>query len=102
MGVIGCPNLPFDTAYVKETIVDTNGYGCLLSAVKGQGAFVRRMEVGGLGPPRKVSHEKPEEIRIIQPSNSSYDFETNAKLLIGRARTGLGRGSGLLRSDLWH
>jgi 3'(2'), 5'-bisphosphate nucleotidase len=80
VGVIGCPNLPFDTAHVKETIVDTDGYGCLLSAVKGQGAFVRKMEADGLGPPRKVSHEKPEVIRIVQPSNSSYDFENQRKV----------------------
>jgi 3'(2'), 5'-bisphosphate nucleotidase len=80
VGVIGCPNLPFDSGHVKETVVDSDGYGCLLSAVKGQGAFVRKMEADRLGPPKKVSHEKPEVIRIVQPSNTSYDFENQRKV----------------------
>ena len=67
MGVIGCPNLPFDNVHLQEAIVDSDGYGCLLSAVKGQGAFVRKMEADRLGPPRKVSHGKREVIRIVKP-----------------------------------
>jgi len=74
------PNLPFDSAHAKETVVESDGHGCLLSAVKGQGTFVRKMEADRLGPPRKVCHEKPEVIRLVQPSNSTYDFESQRKV----------------------
>jgi 3'(2'), 5'-bisphosphate nucleotidase len=59
VGVIGCPNLDFDVngalgQYVHEDHVDEEGCGVVLSAVKGQGTYVRSMQVSGLGEPRRV------------------------------------------------
>ncbi|OCL05551.1 carbohydrate phosphatase [Glonium stellatum] len=80
VGVVGCPNAPFDVAQVKETVVDSDGYGSLLSAVKGHGTFVWKMGVERLGPPRKIFHKQPTAIRIVQPSNSAYDFGGRRKV----------------------
>lgn len=60
VGVIGCPNLAFDVhgplgkSRVHEDLVDEEGYGVVLSAVKGQGTFVREMRESGWGEARKV------------------------------------------------
>ncbi|KAM7204220.1 hypothetical protein V8F20_003633 [Naviculisporaceae sp. PSN 640] len=45
VGVLGCPNLklPEDGRPVEETNIDEDGVGLLLSAVKGQGAWIRGM-----------------------------------------------------------
>jgi 3'(2'), 5'-bisphosphate nucleotidase len=90
VGVVGCPNLPFEAAAaspsafveISESLVDTDGHGCVLSAVKGHGAFVRKMGAKDhLGPPRRVAMIESndpgiaERIRLVQPSNKSYDAE---------------------------
>ncbi|KEF59971.1 3'(2'),5'-bisphosphate nucleotidase [Exophiala aquamarina CBS 119918] len=89
VGVVGCPNLPFDAAVspsefaeVSENLVDTDGHGCILSAVKGCGAFVRKMGAKDyLGPPTRVAIIESNDtgiakrIRLVQPSNKSYDAE---------------------------
>jgi len=75
VGVIGCPNLPFEASQVSESVVDADGHGCLLSAVRNHGAFVRKMEANKLGPPRRISPGVPEVIRLVQPSNKSYAAE---------------------------
>ncbi|KAJ8117634.1 hypothetical protein OPT61_g1213 [Boeremia exigua] len=60
LGVIGCPNLAFDVqgplgqSRVHEDLVDETGYGVVLSAVKGQGTYVRSMTEDGWGGARKV------------------------------------------------
>jgi 3'(2'), 5'-bisphosphate nucleotidase len=60
VGVIGCPNLAFDTqspigqTKVHEDSVDETGYGVVLSAVQGQGTYVRSMHAHGTGKPRRV------------------------------------------------
>ncbi|KAH7389320.1 hypothetical protein DE146DRAFT_160183 [Phaeosphaeria sp. MPI-PUGE-AT-0046c] len=61
VGVVGCPNLAFDTAGplrdtpVHEDQVDSDGFGILLSAVKGQGTFIRSMNERELSsPPRQI------------------------------------------------
>jgi 3'(2'), 5'-bisphosphate nucleotidase len=80
LGVIGCPNLPFDAAHVNESIADVESYGCLLNAVKNHGSFVREMKANQLGLPRNLTHNNVEVIHIVQPSNSSYDFEKQQKV----------------------
>ena len=87
LGVVGCPNLPFEAdfssdTHVSESAVDSNGYGSLVSAVKDHGAFVRKMEFNGhVDSPSKitmVATNDPgttERIRLVMPSNSSYDVE---------------------------
>lgn len=71
LGVTGCPNLNVDVSRfgeseagrggeervrvrVHEDLVDADGYGVVLSAVRGQGTYVRRMYEGGLGQARKI------------------------------------------------
>jgi 3'(2'), 5'-bisphosphate nucleotidase len=56
VGVIGCPNLAFDLdqTSIHEDQVDEYGYGVVLSAVKGQGTFIRTMGASALGEPRHV------------------------------------------------
>lgn len=60
VGVVGCPNLAFDVrgplrVPIHEDQVDQTGYGVVLSAVKGQGTYVRSMQSDGLGGPRRVN-----------------------------------------------
>lgn len=44
LGVLGCPNLKLDAAgHVRETSVDKDGLGIMLSAVKGQGVTTRTL-----------------------------------------------------------
>ncbi|KAF1921717.1 hypothetical protein BDU57DRAFT_59375 [Ampelomyces quisqualis] len=60
VGVVGCPNLSFDPnsplreTPVHEDQVDSTGLGVVLSAVKGQGTFIRSMHETTLGSPRHV------------------------------------------------
>jgi 3'(2'), 5'-bisphosphate nucleotidase len=60
VGVVGCPNLAFDVhgalgeTRVHEDQVDQTGFGVLVSAVKGQGTFVRSMREHGLGDARRI------------------------------------------------
>ncbi|KAF2677279.1 carbohydrate phosphatase [Lentithecium fluviatile CBS 122367] len=64
VGVIGCPNLAFDTqspigqTRVHEDSVDESGHGVVLSAVNGQGTHVRSMHADGLGEARRVEHQQ--------------------------------------------
>ncbi|OJJ46389.1 hypothetical protein ASPZODRAFT_151948 [Penicilliopsis zonata CBS 506.65] len=43
VGVLGCPNLSLATGQVSEEAVDRDGNGYMLSAVTGEGAYLRRM-----------------------------------------------------------
>ncbi|KAK7431080.1 hypothetical protein QQZ08_002361 [Neonectria magnoliae] len=54
LGVLGCPNLRLQDGHVKESNVDTDGLGILLSAVKGQGSSIRTMTAHGLEPARPL------------------------------------------------
>lgn len=60
VGVVGCPNLAFNVhgslreTPIHEDQVDTTGYGVILSAVKGQGTYVRSMQEYHLGQSRLV------------------------------------------------
>lgn len=59
VGVIGCPNLSFEKPEKKicEDDVDVDGYGVVLSAVKGQGTSVQEMHIRSLGNPRKIKRQ---------------------------------------------
>jgi 3'(2'), 5'-bisphosphate nucleotidase len=82
VGVIGCPNLPLrDTAQeVSDNAADVDGYGCLLSAVRNRGSSVREMKADGLGSPRPIHHDNVETVRLIEPSNTAYDFEKHRQV----------------------
>jgi 3'(2'), 5'-bisphosphate nucleotidase len=60
VGVVGCPNLAFDIhgplreTPVHEDQVDSSGFGVLLSAVKGNGTFIRSMTTQSLSAPRNI------------------------------------------------
>jgi 3'(2'), 5'-bisphosphate nucleotidase len=77
VGVIGCPNLAFDVegplgqSRVHEDLVDEEGYGVVLSAVQGQGTYVRTMTENGWGHGRKVDlstlpERKLEELNFVE------------------------------------
>ncbi|KAF1834998.1 carbohydrate phosphatase [Decorospora gaudefroyi] len=60
VGVIACPNLGFDIqgplrqTRIHEDLVDKDGYGVVLSAVKGQGTYIRSANAAGLGEARHI------------------------------------------------
>jgi 3'(2'), 5'-bisphosphate nucleotidase len=54
VGVLGCPNLNLETGRVDEKIVDTEGMGFMISAVKGEGAVIRPMGTGALQSGRAI------------------------------------------------
>ncbi|PVI07821.1 carbohydrate phosphatase [Periconia macrospinosa] len=64
LGVIGCPNLAYrdtddgsgSSQRIHEDLVDTEGYGVVLSAFKGRGTYIRKMLADGLGEPKKMQH----------------------------------------------
>jgi 3'(2'), 5'-bisphosphate nucleotidase len=70
VGVIGCPNLAYrhssDDASAESTaprrihedLVDTDGYGVVLSAIQGHGTYVRKMLADGTGEPKRVQHDQ--------------------------------------------
>lgn len=77
VGVVGCPNLAFDTTSplrdteIHEERVDGEGYGVVLSAVKGQGTYVREMKSSGFGEPRRVDlstlpMKKPADLKFVE------------------------------------
>lgn len=74
VGVIGCPNLAFDVAGplgqpITEDCVDEDGFGVVVSAVKGQGTYVRQMLADGLAEPRHV-----DLAQLPSKSQSTLDF----------------------------
>jgi len=54
VGVIGCPMLRIEDGKIGEEIVDSEGYGLILSAKRGKGAMVRSIGKGGLQPGQKI------------------------------------------------
>ncbi|KAE8145082.1 hypothetical protein BDV25DRAFT_134093 [Aspergillus avenaceus] len=53
VGVVGYPNLIFDDPDISEEVVDEKGFGMMLSAVKGKGAYKRQMTKSSLLSPQK-------------------------------------------------
>lgn len=83
LGVIGCPNLKFDSTRADEEVIDEDGMGCMFSAVKGEGAFRRRMGEGGLEPAQKLMREpkiggKLENLEFV---DSAMSRSTNHELV---------------------
>ena len=50
IGVMGCPNISPKVTTVEEMVVDNEGYGMMLSAVRGQGVVARSIGTGSLLP----------------------------------------------------
>ncbi|CZR62161.1 related to myo-inositol-1(or 4)-monophosphatase [Phialocephala subalpina] len=76
VGVLGCPNIKAGSSEVREELIDRDGLGVLLSAVKGQGSFQRSMSLDGLGEPKKMEMLKDvgsvNELRYVNSMASSY------------------------------
>ncbi|KEF54843.1 3'(2'), 5'-bisphosphate nucleotidase [Exophiala aquamarina CBS 119918] len=49
VGVLGCPNISAEMTRVSENDVDGNGFGIVLTAVRGRGSMIRTMSLRGLG-----------------------------------------------------
>ncbi|KAF2127200.1 carbohydrate phosphatase [Dothidotthia symphoricarpi CBS 119687] len=71
VGVIGCPNLAFDVhgplgqMRLHEDHVDEAGYGVVLSAVEGQGTYVRAMHADTLGESRRIDLTQLETRELV-------------------------------------
>ncbi|KOS22916.1 hypothetical protein ESCO_003381 [Escovopsis weberi] len=74
VGVVGCPNLPINpTAPLHNRDVDLSGEGCILHAVRGEGAFIRPMHADTasslssrrLGPHQPDLGSSPPDIRFV-------------------------------------
>ncbi|KAJ5273561.1 3(2)-5-bisphosphate nucleotidase [Penicillium angulare] len=75
LGVIGCPNLQLGSGPVSEDLVDRDGYGQLLTAIAGQGAFIQPMGTGALLPGKQLDPvlqiTETSEIRLVDTQESS-------------------------------
>lgn len=72
VGVVGYPNLVDETAIVHEDAIDQEGYGLLVSAVKGQGASKRVMRCSGLQPAKKLVQMRIDELVFVESLASPY------------------------------
>ncbi|KAE8379493.1 hypothetical protein BDV26DRAFT_164695 [Aspergillus bertholletiae] len=83
VGVIGCPNLAFESTSVHEDVIDKDGYGVMLFAVKGQGAYIQQMTLSGLGPAQRISlspwQRMGEEIMLAESSTSDVIHQEKHK-----------------------
>ena len=74
LGVLGCPNLSLSTGRVEESIVDKEGLGYILSAVRGQGSTIQTMTLAGLEKslplPHLTSPSDPKDIHIVNYAKS--------------------------------
>ncbi|KAK5048534.1 hypothetical protein LTR84_005624 [Exophiala bonariae] len=55
LGVLGCPNISSNMTRISETDIDHEGFGIMLSAVRGRGVTIRSMAPEGLGDPTPLS-----------------------------------------------
>ncbi|KAH8425612.1 inositol monophosphatase family protein [Aspergillus melleus] len=72
VGVVGYPNLKDGGAVVHEDAIDDEGYGLLVSAVKGQGASKRAMRRSGLQPAEKLVQVSADELVFVESLASPY------------------------------
>jgi 3'(2'), 5'-bisphosphate nucleotidase len=86
VGVIGCPNLNLSTGKISEENADNAGNGQMLSAIKGGGAIIRPLGLGGLQPSRPISKREdisanPATLDFVESGNSkSVDLEFHRKV----------------------
>lgn len=104
LGVLGCPNLNLETGRVSETVVDADGLGIMLSAVKGQGATMRTMTLAGkLEEARPIVrlHVAPtkalDEVHIVDSTIS----KTTRNDLVRKLADRLGVKAAFPGTDMW-
>jgi 3'(2'), 5'-bisphosphate nucleotidase len=74
LGVLACPNLRLDNGRVRETSVDNDGLGVMVSAVKGQGATLRHLSRNGeLPQPTPL-----ERLRLPAPGSPPHVVDSKA------------------------
>lgn len=85
LGVLGCPNLKLGEGPVSEQTVDRDGYGQLLTAIAGHGAFIAPLGTGALQAPRALEKippvEKASDVRFVDTREaSSHNVEIHARV----------------------
>ncbi|KAJ5807039.1 Inositol monophosphatase [Penicillium riverlandense] len=90
IGVLGCPNLLPGVDRVAEDVIDRDGYGLLLHAVAGQGAFIRPMGRGALLPTQPLAQvpqvSETKDLRFVDTQASTspnLDAHARAAALLG-------------------
>ncbi|WZH44669.1 3'2'5'-bisphosphate nucleotidase [Fusarium acuminatum] len=75
VGVLGCANLKPVDGRVSESTIDKEGLGLMLTAVRGQGTTIRKMDFGGLQPSQPLDSISkasiPADAQIINYSSGS-------------------------------
>jgi 3'(2'), 5'-bisphosphate nucleotidase len=86
VGVLGCPNLNLETGRVHEKIVDAEGLGFMVSAVKGEGAVMRPMGTGSLKEARKIERSEVKELKdlhfVDRVLSTSLDLEKHRRVAV--------------------
>jgi 3'(2'), 5'-bisphosphate nucleotidase len=85
VGVLGCPNLSISEGKVSEKTVAKDGVGIMLSAVEGQGTFLRPLTFGPLGEPRRIqiNADFPDlsKLQLVEcVASSSMNQETHRRI----------------------
>lgn len=100
VGVLGCPNLNLTKGAVSESSTDKDGFGIMLSAVKGLGAEMRPIGKKSLLPATKIERSKdsPMNLKDLHFVNST----TSTSLAIDKQRQIVeGLGASWPGTDLW-
>lgn len=104
IGVLGCPNLNLDGGKVRGDCVDKEGYGLMLSAVRGQGSVTRPISSGALQPASKIQKlsdgaGKRELCWIDCVASTTNDLEKSRKIAerLGASWPGTDLWSSLMR-----
>jgi len=89
LGILGCPNLNLETGRVVEEIIDRDGYGCMISAVAGQGAFIQSMDRDSIASSQKIPKLEDvadlSDLRLVwskasQTSNTEFPVKVASRL----------------------
>ncbi|KAL3421675.1 3',5'-bisphosphate nucleotidase [Phlyctema vagabunda] len=89
VGVLGLPNLKLERERIEEEVVDTEGYGIMLSAIRGQGAYSGKMSNGALEAGQKIQVQKDTtQSGAIHMINQRWDSMDNAKHRLVTAKLG--------------
>ncbi len=89
LGVLGCPNLPIDFAAPEK------GAGCIVYAVKGEGAFMCNMDGGNVVPIHVDDNADSKKSRFAESVESAH----SAHSVHARISTALGITAEPLRID---
>ena len=84
VGVLGCPNLSLASGKISETSAPADGIGIMLSAVAGEGTYLRRLTFGALDRPTRARVNgdiaNTSELRLVECAASSSMNNTKHRL----------------------